>query len=404
MKALVFNVTVPQYLALQVLGRINRRYFFEGPFATVRLKNVPEPALPGPDWVKIRVRMCGLCGSDINLLMVRDSPMASPFTSFPCIMGHEITGEVVETGSLVADCRAGDVVVVNPALGCVTRGISPVCRVCASGRPGNCERFADGSFSPGMFTGICADRGGGFAEYMVVHRTQVYKVPDSVSPEAAVLTEPLAVGLQAVLDNMPADDESVAVIGAGVIGAMVVKSIRALGVSCRITVVEPSPFHADYAKRSGADHVTSSDIIEAAARMTQARIYKPMLGERIVQGGFDRVYDTVGHSDTLQKALIVTRALGTVSLVGIGNRISLDPTPIWLKILTIKGCYGYGIHNGPDGAMDVFGTALELMATSRIHVDDMLTHTFPIERYRDLIEVSTRKAETKAMKTAVRFF
>ncbi|HPC46670.1 MAG TPA: zinc-binding dehydrogenase, partial [Deltaproteobacteria bacterium] len=230
------------------------------------------------------------------------------------------------------------------------------------------------------------------------------RVPDGVSPQAAVLTEPLSVGLQAVLDNRPADSDSVLVIGGGVIGSMVVKAIRALDISCRITVVEPSPFHADYARQAGADHVTASDIIGAALKMTQARVYKPMLGERIVQGGFDKVFDTVGHSETLQKALIVTRALGTVSLLGIGDRITLDPTPLWLKILTLKGCYGSGVHEGPSGPRQVFETALDLLARSKVSVGDMLTHTFPIEKYRDLITVSRHKTAHKAIKTAVRFY
>ncbi|HWR68120.1 MAG TPA: alcohol dehydrogenase catalytic domain-containing protein, partial [Desulfomonilia bacterium] len=108
MKALLFNITVPNYLALQVLGRINRKYYFEGPFATVSLQDVPEPVLPTQDWVKIKVRLCGFCGSDLNLLMVKDSPMASPFTSFPCIFGHELCGDVVEVGNSVNTCRAGD--------------------------------------------------------------------------------------------------------------------------------------------------------------------------------------------------------------------------------------------------------------------------------------------------------
>lgn len=177
MKALYFNITVPNYLALQVLGRISKKYYFEGPFATVSLKDVPEPKLPNQDWVKIRVRLCGFCGSDLNLLMVRDSPMASPFTSFPCIFGHELCGDVVETGKGVDTCTVGDLVTVSPLLSCVPRGISPVCPVCAAGRPGNCEHFAEGAFAPGLFAGICRDVGGGFAEYMVAHKSQVFPVP-----------------------------------------------------------------------------------------------------------------------------------------------------------------------------------------------------------------------------------
>jgi (R,R)-butanediol dehydrogenase/meso-butanediol dehydrogenase/diacetyl reductase len=403
MKALLFNITVPNYLVLQLLGRISKKFFFDGPFSTVKMKEVQEPKLPNKDWVKIKTRLCGFCGSDLNLLMVKDSPMASPFTSFPCIFGHEVCGDVVEVGSTVGNCKVGDLVTINPALSCVTRGISPVCHVCAAGRPGNCERLAEGGFSPGMFTGICKDIGGGFAEYMVVHKSQIYRVPDGVNAESAVLTEPLAVGIQAVLDNKPSDSDRVLVIGGGVIGAMIVKAIRGLGIGCTITVVEPSAFNAEYVKRCGANHVIAGGIIEAAEKITGAKAYKPMLGERVVQGGFEKVFDTVGHSPTLQMALIVTAGCGTVSLVGIGNKVTFDPTPLWLKLQTLKGCYAYGYNDTPNGSKHAFEIALELIENKKIQVEDMLTHTFAIEQYKELIEINMSKGVHQAIKTAVKF-
>ena len=238
MKALLFDVNVAKFLAIQALRPVSASFCYSGPFATFRPADIPEPALPSPEWVKIKTKLCGVCGSDINLIMLKDSPTASPFTSFPCVPGHEFCGEIVETGRDVKNCARGDMVTVMPFLGCVPRGIKPVCHSCASGIPGNCENFAEGAFSPGMFIGICRDVNGGFAEYVVAHRNQVFRVPKGVSPESATLTEPLAVGLQAVIDNMPGHDDRVLVIGGGVIGAMVVKSIRALGSRCDITVVE----------------------------------------------------------------------------------------------------------------------------------------------------------------------
>jgi (R,R)-butanediol dehydrogenase / meso-butanediol dehydrogenase / diacetyl reductase len=403
MKALKFNITVPNFLVLQVLGRLNPKFYYEGFFSTVKLAEVPEPRLLNQDWLKLRVRLCGFCGSDLNLIRVKDSPMASPFTSFPCIFGHEVYAEVEDAGSGVSGFKKGDRVTVNPGLPCAAREISPECPSCSAGRPGCCENYAEGAFAPGMFTGICKDIGGGFAEYMVVHKSQVFRVPDSVSNEAAALTEPLAVGLQAVLDNRPLDTDKVLVIGGGVIGAMIVKAIRGLGIGCSITVVEPCAFNADYVKRSGAQQVVSGNIIGAAEKITGAKAYKPMLGERILQGGFDRVFDTVGHSPTLQAALLVTAGCGTISLVGIGNKVTFDPTPLWLKLQTIKGCYGYGYNDTPGGRKHAFDMALDLLESRKVSVDDMLTHTFAIEQYQELIEVNLDKGAHQAIKTAVRF-
>lgn len=403
MKALTLNFSVPGYLALQVLGRVSPRFYYRGAFSMVRLKDVPEPVLPGPDWVKIRVRLCGFCGSDLNLIRLEDSPMAMPFTSFPCVFGHEVFGVVEEAGPDAPGLESGDRVTVNPCLTCESRGISPPCPSCAAGRTGSCESYAEGGIAPGMFAGICQDVSGGFAEHLVVHRSQVYHVPHGVSDESAVLTEPLAVGIQAVLDNRPREGEKVLVIGGGVIGTMIVKAIRGLGIGCGITVAEPSAFNAECVKRSGADSVVSGDLVDAAVRLSGARAYRPLIGGRIVQGGFNRVFDTVGHSSTLQKALVVTAGGGTVSLVGIGRKVSFDPTPLWLKLQTIRGCYGYGYNDTDRGPRHAFDIALDLMDSGKVAVQDMLTHTFPIEKHRDMIAVNFSKARHRAIKTAVRF-
>lgn len=403
MKALVFDLSIPKFAALQLLQHASRKLIYRGPLSMLRLAELPEPSLPSPQWVKIRTRMCGFCGSDLNLIMLRESTMASPFTSFPCVIGHELCGDIVEAGREAREFKPGETVVVSPLLGCAVRGFDPLCRACASGRPGNCERFAEGSISPGMFLGICADVGGGFAEYLVAHKSQVFRVPGGVSPEEATLVEPLSVGLQAVLDNPPQNGEEVLVVGGGVIGAMIVKAIRALSSRCRITVIEPSPFPAEYVKKSGADQVIGENAVAAAERFAGARSYKPIMGPSILQGGFDRVYDTVGNSKTLQASLIATASRGIVSLVGIAKHVSLDPTPLWLKLQTVKGAYGYGYNTIKGKRTHVFETALGLLKKKKLIVADMLTHTFPIEEYRTMIEVNLNKGRHRAMKTAIRF-
>jgi (R,R)-butanediol dehydrogenase/meso-butanediol dehydrogenase/diacetyl reductase len=403
MKALLFNVNVPKFLIIQALRPISRSFCYRGPFSTVKLVDMPEPVLPSPEWVKLRTRLCGVCGSDINLLFLKDSPTASPFTSFPCVPGHEICGEIVETGSAVEHCHTGDLVAIVPSLNCTTRAIKPVCRSCAAGMTANCENFAEGAFSPGMFIGICKDINGGFAEYCVAHKSQVYRAPAGVSPESAALVEPLAVGLQAVLDNRPEDGDKILVIGGGVMGAMVVKCVRALGSGCDITVVEPSLFAAEYAKQCGANRTITGGIIDAAVGITGGRAYRPMLGERVLMGGFDKVYDTVGHADTLNMALRITATNGTLSIIGIGKEVKLDLTTLWLKLQTVKGCYAYRYNPVEGGRKHAYEMALDLISSRKIRVDDMLTHKFPLEKYRELIEVNVNKGTHRAMKTAVSF-
>jgi (R,R)-butanediol dehydrogenase/meso-butanediol dehydrogenase/diacetyl reductase len=403
MKALLFEVDVGRFLMIQVLRPLSLKFCYKGPFSTVKLADIPEPRLPSPEWVRIKTQLCGFCGSDLNLILLKDSPTASPFTSFPCVLGHEVCGRIVETGKAANDFKVGDFVTVAPMLNCTARAIDPACPSCQKGRPANCENVAEGAFAPGMFTGICKDINGGFAEYLVAHSSQVYRVPDNVSPESAALTEPLAVAIQAVLDNPPKDGEKVLVTGGGVLGSMVVKTIRALGIRCDITVSEPSPFQREYAGKSGADRVIGTRILETAAELTGGRAYKPMLGQKILMGGFDRVYDTVGHTATLNAALRVTTAGGTISIIGIGKEVKLDLTPLWLKLQTVKGCYGSGINETAAGPRHAFQTALDMMSEGRVHVEDMLTHTFPLKDYQRMVEINMDKTAHRAIKTAVRF-
>lgn len=403
MKALVFQTGIPRFLAIQALRPLSPKFCYRGPFSTVKLADIPEPGLPSPEWVKIKTRLCGFCGSDLNLILLKDSPTASPFTSFPCVPGHEVCGEIIETGKGVKDFRTGDLVTIAPTLNCTTRAIVPECRSCRAGRPASCEHFAEGAFAPGMFTGLCKDINGGFAEYLVAHRSQVYRVPANVSAESAVLTEPLAVAVQAVLDNLPQNREKILVIGGGVMGSLVVKTIRAMDLRCHITVAEPSPFHAGYVRKSGADRIIEGGIIHEAPDITGGRSYKPLIGQKILMGGFDRVYDIVGHGSTLNTALRVTAAGGIISVLGIGNKLKLDPTPLWLKLQTIKGCYMYGYNETPEGRKQAFQIALDMMGRDRIRVEDMLTHKFQLEDFRNMIDVNMRKAANGAIKTAVSY-
>ena len=403
MKALILHAEPWRYGLLQGLRALSTKFCYTGPLSSLKLADVPEPALPSPEWLRIRTRLCGFCGSDLNLILMKDSPTAMPFTSFPCVPGHEICGQIVEKGREAGDFKPGDLVVVSPQLNCETRGIHPSCSSCAGGHTSNCENYAEGSLAPGLFTGICRDINGGFAPYLVAHRSQLFRVPAGTTPESAVLTEPLAVALQAVLDNRPHDEESILVIGGGVIGLLVVRVIRSLGCQCRITVADPSSLATEYAVNSGADKVISGNIIDAAVEITGGRTYKPLLGESIVMGGFHRIYDTVGSRQTLHRAMRILATAGVLSVLGIGGHVKLDLTPLWLKLQSIRGCYGYGWHKTGRTMNPVFGMALDMIAWKKVSVMDMLTHTYPLEEYRTLIDVNLNKGKNRAMKTAFLF-
>jgi len=404
MQALRFSVSVPQYALLKAMGRLSLRPYYQGPMATTRLADVPEPSLPSPDWLKIKTSFCGFCGSDLNLILLRESPTATPFTSFPCTMGHEVSGEVAETGSQVSGFSVGDRVTVAPYLNCRTRGIDPECAPCGAGRPGNCENFAEGSLSPGLLLGLCSDVGGGFAPCFVAHKSQVFRLPDGMSLKEGAMIEPLAAALQAVLDTRPDRDDRVLVIGAGVIGNLIIQAIRGLGADCLIAVAEPSPFHAELAVKAGADHlIQGNSILDSTAEITGARAYKPTLGPRILMGGFSKVFDTVASSTTLNAGMRSLCTGGALSVVGIGSKAMIDLTPLWLKLQTVKGAYVYGYNTVDGQRKHAFETAIDLTMQKRVRLEPMVTHTFSIGEYRTMIEVNLSKGRHEAMKTVVSF-
>jgi len=404
MKALQFAVNVPQWLALKALGFLNRRLFYQGPLATIKLAERPEPELPSPRWVKIKTLMCGFCASDLNLIFLKDSPTASPFTSFPCVLGHEVCGEIVAAGSEVQEFQPGDVVTVAPHLNCTAREIEPECPACRTGRAGHCQNFAQGRLAPGMFIGICRDTGGGFAPYFVAHQSQVFRLPPGLPPETGAMTEPAAVALQAVLDNQPEPGEDILIIGGGVIGGLIVQAIRALEIDCRITVAEPSAFHAELARNAGADQViTDGNLIGRTVQITGAARYKPLIGRDILMGGYKKIFDVVASSPTLNAAMRCLAVGGTLSIVGIGHDVKLDLTPTWLKLQTLKGAFAYGYLNRNGERIHTFQLALELIAAGKIKLSGLVTHRFALEDYSQMIETNLAKPRHQAIKTVVTF-
>ena len=185
--------------------------------------------------------------------------------------------------------------------------------------------------------------------------------------------------MQAILDNRPADTDKVLVIGGGVIGAMVINLYEGWtsAVISRLSNRRISPH--EYIKKCGANRTIRGGIIEAAVDITGGRVYKPVLGERVVMGGFDKVYDTVANSDTLNKSLRVTATAGVLSVIGIGAEVKLDLTPLWLKVQTIKGCYGYRYNNIAGRQKHAFEIALDLIASKKIQWPICSPINFPLK-------------------------
>ena len=120
LKAIRFNATIPRYAAGMALGKVSAAQLWSGRSCTY-LEEVPVPVLPGPEWVRIKTRLGGICGTDLGTIHLHTSPYYSVFTSFPYTFGHENLGVVAEMGPAVTGCQPGERVVVEPLLCCTPR-------------------------------------------------------------------------------------------------------------------------------------------------------------------------------------------------------------------------------------------------------------------------------------------
>ena len=320
--------------------------------------------LPDENWVKIQTAFGGICGSDLNVIFLHDSPSMSPFCSFPFIFGHEAVGEIQEVGGNVEGFNAGDRVLVNPLLCCEQRNIDPRCPSCQREDLARCENFAEGSLSPASILGFCRDTGGSWGEYFVAHKSRLYKLPDNLTYEDAIFTDPLASALHPIMRNMPTDDENVLIIGAGIIGLFAVAGLRALGSKCGISVLAKYGFQAELAKKFGANNVLSyeNDYYENLRKIVGGKLYKPILGERVMVGGFDKTFDCVASDSTLNTAMNFTDRGGTLVVVELATvPQKVDWSPAWFKELQIKGSFCYSVEEFEGNTTNSFIKAFELI-------------------------------------------
>jgi threonine dehydrogenase-like Zn-dependent dehydrogenase len=364
------------------------------PWLTLRRYD-PRP-LPGDAWVRVRPTLAGICGTDLALLTGRASSAMSPFASFPAVLGHEAVGTVVERGPAVTEVLEGQRVVVDPVIGCHVRGLDP-CGECADGHPATCVRVVDGSLAPGLIIGYCRDLPGAWGDEMLVHRSQLHPVPDAVSEEEAVLVEPLSVALHAVLAHRPSGDARVLVIGGGTLGLLVIAALRWLGTETPIACLARHARQAAWAQRLGADTVPDE---AGAAAVSGARSYRNLAGGRSYLGGPDLIYDCVGSRSSVDLALRLAGPRGTVVNVG-GPAVlgSLDLTPSWVRELTVAGAYVYGREASLPGAPHTFGVALELVATGRFPLGELVTHRYRLEDWRQAMAANLDRGASGAMKT-----
>ena len=314
----------------------------------VRVEELEIPQ-PKANQIKIEVKYCGICGSDLHeylggpIFIPVDKPHPYTGEKAPLVMGHEFSGEVVEVGPEITKFKVGDRVTVEPI----------------HAKDGLKGKY---NLDPNLnFIGL-AGGGGGFSEYVVVNEDQAHKLPDNVDFEQGALTEPAAVGLYAVRQSRIQAGDTAAVFGCGPIGLLVIDALRAAGAS-RIFAVELSPERQAKAKELGAIVVDPSkeDAVESIRRQTG--------------GGVNVSFEVTGVSVVLQQSLEAAEKGGELVVVSIWEQpATIHPNEIVIQEKTMKGVIAY---------RDVFPKVLELMGKGYFSKDILVTKRIKLE---DIVE------------------
>lgn len=403
MKGVIFDGAIPRYVATRAAMAVSSK-LATGNGRCTRLRDVALPTLPSKRWVRLRTRLGGICGSDLNLVRLHVSPSTSPFSSFPFVIGHENVGTIETIGPEVTRFAHGERVVINPLLACAARAIDPPCRNCTEGFPSRCERFTDGHIAPGMMLGTTRGLGGSWGEFYLAHESQLFSVPRSVDDRAAVLVEPLATVISPLLAHPPAPGARILVIGAGSLGLLTVAALEEM-TDADVTLLARYNFQAEHGERLGAERIVMTrgkDYFGALSKISEGRLFSPILGKRIHIGGFDTTIVCVGTDTAVGDALRFTRAGGTVILLGnVSTLKSVDWTPLWLKELTFHGSLCYNSHAHEGATHNAFDVALSLISGGlATKLQPLVSHVFPLQDYREALSTAMGKPSQRAIKVA----
>jgi L-iditol 2-dehydrogenase len=330
----------------------------------MEVKEVPDPKIVKDTDVLLKIEKVGVCGSDVHYF--ETGRIGSQVVKFPFIVGHECAATVAAVGKAVKHVRVGDLVVVEPAVSCHD------CDQCRRGRENTCFKL--------RFLGTPGQGDGCLSEFIVMPEECCLPTKGKLTMEQGALCEPLTIAVYAVKQSHLLAGADVAILGAGPIGLSCMTVARARGArTCYMT--EKIAERMKMAGSNGATWVGNplkQDVVSAILKQ------EPM--------GMDIAYECAGQQETIDQAVDLLKAGGTLMLIGIPreDRISLSIDKIRRKEVTIVNVRR---QNGCTQA------AMDLIASGRVNVDFMVTHRFGLDAVQDAFEMVAgyRDGAVKAM-------
>ncbi len=334
----------------------------------MEMMEVPTPAMVNDTDVLIRMRVVGVCGSDVHYY--ETGRIGSQVVEYPYAVGHEGAGVVEAVGSGVTRIEPGDRVAIEPAMSCWE------CDQCLAGRPHTCRKL--------RFLGCPQQAEGCLSEFLVMPEMSCFKLTDNTSFDEAALSEPLSIGVYAVKQSIPMAGAKVGILGAGCIGLSVLLPARAQGAEA-IYVTDKIDNRLALARRAGAVWGGNPEREDVVA---QVKAMEP--------GGLDVVFECCGEQEALDQAIEMLKPGGKLLLIGIpptAERVTFLIDKLRRKEICIQNVRRQNHCVQP---------ALDMMDRADFDVGVMVTHRFPFEQAKAAMDLAA-SYEDGVLKTMIDF-
>lgn len=419
MRAVLFRPSRTRRGVARALGGLPRSLRW-GRLSGLSLEEMPDPVLPGPEWVRLQVLKAGIGRRELRALAHDTSALLEPFTSWPAVPGGEILGRVVEAGAEVRGFEPDARIVVAPFLSCAARGFAAdPCPACVRGLPAGCARAGEEgalevggrSLRRGACLGAHADLPGGWSEQVLAHRSQLLPVDDVLPDRVAVLVEPLASALHAVgaagigahAPRVRAPRPAL-VLGGGARGLGTVLALRVLGFAGQVVARVDRAVEEPLARRLGATRVATDDAsLREAMVDTGASAYMSVDAEEVwAGGGFDPVVDWTGggSAPALRWVAVGGRLVLPASGAGASSAGFADGTVglAAAREVTLVGAAGHGPRSVYVPGSSSFRLAHRVLLRDPEAVAGMVTHVYPLRQFREALDAAAGRGREEPVK------
>jgi L-iditol 2-dehydrogenase len=308
------------------------------------IQQVPDPHIIGDNDVLIRIKMVGVCGSDIHYYTT--GRIGSQIVKYPFIIGHEAAGIVERTGKKVTRVKSGQKIAIDPAVSCGH------CDQCKSGRENTCREL--------LFMGNPGQLDGALSEYIVINERSCYPLKDNTTFEQAVLAEPFAIAVYAVEQSHLPEKANIVILGAGPIGMSVFHLLRTKNVG-DIYITDRIEERIEFSKQLNPRWCGNPDQTDVVKEISSIG---PML--------MDVVFECSGDREAYFQAIELLKPGGTFTIVGIPE---LDEIPLPIHDLRRKEIKILNIRRQAHCTQK----AIDLLELRKINIDSLVTHHFSLE-------------------------